>query len=366
MTSSAIFRTSILSAPWTAILTCAVLIATPTARAGDLLLGGDISALTAIEQVGGIFKDDGKPGDAVRIMADHGANCFRLRLFVNPTGKNVVVQDVPYIVDLAKRIKRAGAEWLLDFHYSDTWADPGKQTKPKAWEDLDVAGLETAVYRHTRDALAELKRTDVLPEYVQIGNEITPGMLWPEGKLHGVGNPDEQWNNFARFLKAGARAVREVAPDSWIVIHVHCGGDWPKTKWFFERIEQHAVPYDVIGLSYYPWWHGTLDDLRNNLQQCAATFEKEVFVVETAYPYRPLNSSQSEKNMAWPQTPEGQKQFLQDLIAAVCSTPNKHGRGVLWWYPESIPVTGLHIWYGGVMAMFDDEGNALPVWEAME
>lgn len=287
-------------------------------------------------------------------------------MFVNPTGKNVVVQDVPYTVALAKRIKQAGAKWLLDFHYSDTWADPAHQTKPKAWENLDVAGLEEAVYRYARDSLRELKRQEVLPEYVQIGNEITPGMLWPEGKLFGVGDPDEQWENFARFLKAGARAIRETAPNTRIVIHSHCGGDWPKTKWFFKRIEEHTVPYDIIGLSYYPWWHGTLADLRNNLERCAATFKKDVFVVETAYPYRPLRRSEVQENMLWAQTPEGQQQFLRDLIATVRKTPGGRGLGVLWWYPESIPVQGLHIWHGGATAMFDGVGNALPVLNAME
>ncbi len=350
-----------------AMLVCAIPFMTATTLAEDaLLVGGDISALTVIEQAGGVFRSEGTPGDAIRIMADHGANCFRLRLFVEPTGKNGVVQDLPYTVALAKRIKQAGAKWLLDFHYSDTWADPAHQTKPKTWENLDVAGLEEAVYRHTRNSLTELKRQDVLPEYVQIGNEIMPGILWPEGKLYGIGEPDEQWENFSRFLKAGARAVREVAPESRIVIHVHSGGDWPKTKWFFKRIEEHAVPYDIIGLSYYPWWHGTLDDLRENLNQCVATFKKDVFVVETAYPYRPLKRSEGEKNMLWAQTPDGQKQFMQELITTVRKTPDNRGLGVLWWYPESIPVDGVRIWHGGATAMFDDEGNALPVWEAVD
>ena len=348
------------------ILFVALSIANPAFAQDDLLVGGDISALTVIEEAGGIYRDNGEPGDAIRIMSDHGANCFRLRLFVNPTGKNVVVQDLSYTVALAKRIKQAGAKWLLDFHYSDTWADPAHQTKPKAWENLDVAGLEEAVYLHTRDSLMELKRQEVLPEYVQIGNEITPGMLWPEGKLFGVGDPDEQWENFSRFLKAGARAVRETAPNTRIVIHVSCGGDWPKTKRFFKRIEEHAVPYDIIGLSYYPWWHGTLADLSNNLERCAAMFKKDVFVVETAYPYRPLKRSEGQENMLWPQTREGQKQFLRDLIATVREAPGGRGLGVLWWYPESIPVQGLHIWHGGATAMFDGTGNALPVLDAME
>lgn len=340
--------------------------AASSGQADDFLVGGDISALTVIEHAGGVFRDRSKPGDAIGIMVNHGANCFRLRLFVNPTGKNVVVQDLYYTLALAKRIKQAGARWLLDFHYSDTWADPAHQTKPEAWKDLDVAGLEQAVYHHTYISLVELEREHVLPDCVQIGNEITPGMLWPEGKLSGVGDPDEQWEHFARFLKAGVRAVREVAPETGIVIHVHCGGSWPKTKWFFQQIEKHEVPYDIIGLSYYPWWHGTLTDLRSNLERCAATFNKDVFVVETAYPFRPLEQYGDKGKLRWPHTPAGQKQFLEELIATVRETSGDRGRGVLWWYPESIPVDGLRIWHVGATAMFDHQGTALPVLESME
>ena len=156
------------------------------------LVGGDISALPVLEKAGGVYRLDGKPGDCIELLAACGWNCFRLRVFVNPTGRNVVVQDTAFTIELAKRIKSAGAQLLLDFHYSDTWADPGNQTKPKAWQDLDLDGLEMAVFEHSRDVISRMRAAGVLPEMVQIGNEIDPGILWPEGKLWGVGDPGRQ------------------------------------------------------------------------------------------------------------------------------------------------------------------------------
>ena len=338
----------------------------------EFLVGGDISALARIEQAGGLFRQDGKPEDAIRILTGCGCNCFRLRLFVNPTYQNVVVNDLPYTIHLARRIKAAGARLLLDFHYSDTWADPGHQEKPRAWQGLDFPALEHQLYTYTRDSITEMKRQEVLPDLVQIGNEITPGMLWPDGKLHGVGDPEEQWVKFARLVKAAVRGAREGAGAEQlrIVIHVHCGGDRQKTRWFFGNLQEQQVSYDVIGLSYYPWWHGTLDDLKENLVGTARTFDKDVFVVETAYPYRPLrftgNKGRNKEAFRWPQTPEGQAAFLKELVRAVRNTPGGRGIGVLWWYPESVPVEGLRIWHGGATALFDAGGNVLPAVAAFQ
>ena len=349
-----------------------LLVLTTVCRAmpSEFLVGGDISALTRIEQAGGVFRDEGKPGDAIEIMSKYGCNCFRLRLFVNPAGGNMVVNDLAYTIALAKRIKAAGARLLLNFHYSDTWADPGRQLKPKAWEDLDFESLERTVYEYTRDCILEFKKAGVLPDMVQPGNEIAPGMLWPDGKLYGVGDPEKQWDKFARLLKAGVRGVEDASggDDVRIVLHIHFGGDSSKTKWFFEHVEKRDVPYDIIGLSYYPWWHGSMEDLRENISKTAATFDKDIFVVETAYPNRSARISRAQegadKTMRWPMTPAGQEAFLRKLIAAVRETSGDRGIGVLWWYPESIPVKGLMIWYGGANAMFDGEGNVLPSMNA--
>jgi arabinogalactan endo-1,4-beta-galactosidase len=331
----------------------------------SFLVGGDISALPVLEKAGAVYRMDGQPMDCVEILSRCGWNCFRLRIFVNPTGKNVVVQDIPFTIALAKRIKATGAKLLLDFHYSDTWADPAHQKKPKAWEKLDFAELEKAVYEHSRDCIAKMKDAGVLPDMVQIGNEIDPGILWPEGKLWGVGDPKQQWIQLGRLLKAGERGVRHGAGQERIavVIHVSCGGDAKKAKHFFENIEAQGVAYDIIGLSFYQWWHGSLGDLRNNLESVSATFDKEIFVVETAHPYRPTkwyDKHSNQDNMAFPSSVDGQVQYFQKLLETIRGVPTARVIGVQLWYPESIKVDGVHAWFGGAMAVFDEDGNLLP------
>ena len=340
-----------------------------TSSVDEFLIGGDISALGKIEECGGVFRDKGAPGDAIEIMRNHGHNCFRLRLFVNPTYRNVVVNDLPYTIALGRRIKASGARLLLNFHYSDTWADPGHQIKPAEWAELDFDSLVDTLYQYTRDCIKTFRDEGVVPDQVQIGNEITPGFLWPDGKLLGVGDTEEQWRKFSRLLKAGVKGVKDAAGEApvQIMLHIDGGGNWLRTKWFFENVEERQVPYDIIGLSYYPWWHGTMDDLRENLENCAATFDKDIFVVETAYPYRSMefrNVKDLEARMLWPMTPEGQRDFLKELIHTVQGTPNNRGMGVLWWYPESIPVQNLHVWNGGATGLFDQNGNALPAMDS--
>lgn len=323
------------------------------------MCGADISALSIIESKGGVFRENGIHADAIHILSKHGVNTYRLRLFVNPTMKEVVVQDLPYTLKLAKRIKAAGGKFLLDLHYSDTWADPGNQSKPKAWESLSFKELEAKVEAYSSDVMTAFKKEGCLPDMVQVGNEITPGFLWPTGK---IGHEEGGWERFSSLLKAGIRGVR--APlakddDVKIMIHIATGGSWPQTKSFFSGIVKHGVGFDVIGLSYYPEWHGGIDDLKDNLARTAAAFKKPIIVVETAYPWAPDEKSEM-KNMNWPQTPEGQKVFLREVTATVKATPGHLGVGVFWWYPEAIPAKGLHTWQGGRTALFDKNGEVLP------
>lgn len=328
----------------------------------EFLVGADVSMLGRIEELGGVFREEGRPKDPLAILAAGGSNCFRLRLFVRPNGKEGVVNDLPYTLALARRVKSARARLLLDFHYSDTWADPGKQFKPADWTDLDFNALEAKVESYTADVLAQFRSAGVLPDVVQVGNEVTPGMLWPDGKLDG--SEDESWGRFVRLLNAGIRGVKKVPAGgdrrAEIMVHIDRGGNWPATKWFFENLTRRGVAFDLIGQSYYPWWHGTLDDVKNNLRETARAFGKGVVIVETAYPHRNARRWSEEKNMAWPVSPEGQRQFLADLVAAVRATPGGHGRGVLYWYPEALPVRGMTIWHGGATALFDETGSALP------
>jgi arabinogalactan endo-1,4-beta-galactosidase len=313
------------------------------------------------EELGAVYSDRGKADDAIRIMMNHGCNAFRLRLFANPTMEEAVIQDLPYTVKLARRIKQMGASLLLDIHYSDTWADPGRQDKPRAWEGLGPSELEAQVESYTAGVMMTMKDAGCLPDIVQVGNEITSGFLWPDGNISAR---DDRWGRFAALLGAAARGVRRPLASGdtvQVMIHVDAGGNAATTSWFLRNIEDREVEYDLIGLSYYPWWHGGIGGLRENLRKTAEAFGKGILVVETAYPWRPDSAGES---MVWPQTPHGQREFLDDVIRAVRSAPRGLGKGVFWWYPEAIPVRGLEVWKGGSAALFDAQGRALPAMEA--
>jgi arabinogalactan endo-1,4-beta-galactosidase len=333
----------------------------------SLLLGADISSLARIEQAGGVFRDSGRVKDAVLILRSHGANIFRLRLFVNPPDTDVVVNDLPYTIALAKRIKAAGARLLLDIHYSDTWADPGHQTTPAAWAGLGFAALEQEVESYTDSVVTQLKAAGALPDIVQVGNEIDSGMLWPLGQLYVAGGDTlTEWTQFTGLLKAGIKGVHDALASGdtvRIMLQFGQGGETAGTQWFFDHMAAYGVPYDLVGLSWYPLYHGPLAALQGNLQTTATRYGKDIVVVETSYPWRAggwESSVTAQSDMAWPITTAGQAQFARDLVDAVAATAGGHGLGVLWWYPEAIPVTGLFIYAGGSLALFDSTGNALP------
>jgi arabinogalactan endo-1,4-beta-galactosidase len=341
---------------------------TSTAQApGNMLLGADISSLARIEQAGGVFRDSGRAKDAVLILRSHGAGIFRLRLFVNPPDTDVVVNDLPYTIALARRVKAAGAKLLLDIHYSDTWADPGHQTTPAAWSGLGFAALEQQVEVYTDSVVTQLKLAGVLPDIVQVGNEIDSGMLWPLGQLYVPGGDTlTEWTQFTGLLEAGIKGVRDaLAPGDTVRIMLHFGqgGATASTQWFFDHLAARGVAYDLIGLSWYPIYHGPLAALEGNLAATAARYGKAIIVVETSYPWRAggwESAVTAQSDMAWPISPAGQAQFARALVDAVAATPGGRGLGVLWWYPEAIPVSGLFIDAGGSLALFDSTGNVLP------
>ena len=329
-------------------------------------LGADISALARIEQGGSVFRDSGKLGDAIAILKAHGANTFRLRIFVNPNDSDVQVNDLPYTLALAARVKAAGARLLLDFHYSDTWADPSHQTTPAAWAALGYDSLAAQVERYTAGVVAQLKHAGSLPDVVQVGNEIDAGMLWPTGQLTGTSDSLTQWTQFTGLLKAAIQGVRDslTAGDSVrIMLQYSLGGNQGGTQWFFDHVLAGGVTFDLIGLSYYPFWHGTLSSLQQNLDATATRYGKPIVVVETSYPWRAGGWEGSVTDpgaMTWPANRVGQAQFLSDLGHAVASVPGSRGAGVVWWYPEAVPTPGLFIFDGGALALFDSTGNALP------
>ena len=253
---------------------------------------------------------------------------------------------------LAKQAKKLGFKFLLDYHYSDTWADPGKQFIPKAWVGKSHIQLAQAVFEYTRNTIAAFRDAGVMPDMVQVGNEIINGMLWPDGKL------PENWDQFADLVKAGIRGVdagRGNTPRPLIMIHIDRGGDKRGTKAFFDKLNSYQIKFDVIGQSYYPWWHGALLDLRENLIFMAAEYRKDIIVVEAAYNWQP--AEYKGKNAPFPETPEGQKEFLDEVNRMVMSTPDNRGIGVFWWEPAVAPgARGIFS-----RGMFDREGNALPV-----
>ena len=332
----------------------------------SLLRGADVSSLERIEQAGGVFRSGGQAGDAIAILHARGANAFRLRLFVNPDGSDVQVNDLAYTIRMATRVKAAGARLVLDIHYSDTWADPGRQTIPAAWAALAFDSLEKVVESYTDSVVTRLRQAGALPDIVQVGNEIEAGILWPQGQLVFSGSDTAaSWDRFTRLLKAGVRGVRDAlgpGDSVRILLHYSQGGNAGGTQWFFDHVNARGVDYDLIGLSYYPWWQGSLGQLITNLRATAARYGKGIVVVEASYPWRAggwEGMATDRTPMTWAISPDGQAQFLHDLMDAVASTPGEHGAGVLWWYPEAIEVNGLFVWGGGSMAMFDGGGNVL-------
>lgn len=331
-----------------------------------LLLGGDISALTRLEQAGATYRTTAGVSNAITALRLNGANLFRLRLFLAPNGDEVQVNDLPYTIALAKRVRASGAQLLLDFHYSDTWADPAHQVTPAAWTGLGIDSLEAQVERYTKQVIDTLRVEGVVPRIVQVGNEIDAGLLWPVGRIGGAGDSDSaSYADFGRLVRAGVRGVRAAttAADSVrVMIHYSGGANIGGTQWFYDLVQAQNVPFDIIGLSYYPWWHGTIQQLRDNLTATANRYGKDIMVVETSYPWRDdwVPSGSLPAPWAWPRTADGQATFLRDVIAAVDATPDGHGIGVVWWYPEAIVVPGVFMWGGGSLALFDPNGMILP------
>ena len=320
-------------------------------RAAEFAWGADLSFLKQAEDQGTVFKDGTNAAPGLQIFKNHGYNWIRLRLFVEPVGGGLP-NDRAYTLALAQAAQRLGYKLLLDFHYASTWADPGKQPTPEAWKNLTHEQRVKKVFEYTRDTLAAFRDAGVWPDMVQVGNEVTTGMLWPDGRL-----PDH-WGNFADYLAAGIQGVdagRGKNPRPQIMIHVDSGGSIAKTKYFFGQLNRYPVHFDVIGFSYYPWWQGTLEDLRTNLAFTAKTYGKDIFIVETAYHWRPARESAGRAG-PFPETPAGQRDFLDALTRVAMSTPNGRCRGIFWWEPAVGQRGGL-----GSRGFFDENGNSLPV-----
>ena len=309
----------------------------------ERLVGGDISMITKYEQNGAIYKD--RNGNTISnilsYFGEQGWNAMRVRLFVNPENASStdkeegVIQDLPYVKALGKRIKDAGYALVLDLHYSDSWADPGKQTVPAAWSGVSVADLQDSVYNYTKRVMQEMIAAGARPDFIQLGNEITGGMLWPTGQVYPTGGaPDGgSWENFAAYQHSASTAVRETSPETKIILHVEMH-NINQPGGFFGNCESYGVDYDVMGLSYYSAYHGTFANLNAALNKMEAASSKPIMIMECGYGYAwALPGTNYDLTATYPYSNEGQKNFTVAMIAAL----KQHSRvkGLFWWWPEA-------------------------------
>ncbi|HUM47146.1 MAG TPA: glycosyl hydrolase 53 family protein [Chitinophagales bacterium] len=249
----------------------------PASEKAEKIIGADISFLPQLEQEGIKFSVDGKQQDALLILKEHGFNYIRLRIFVDPAADSGYSKkgycSLEQTAAMAKRIKAANLKFLLNFHYSDTWADPQKQFKPAAWKNLSFSELTKKVHDYTKDVMTTLKKQGTLPDMVQIGNEISNGMLWPDGDRS---HPD----NLAALVKAGIAGSKEVGPEVKIMLHIALGGQNAESRTWLDNMISRGVEFDIIGQSYYPQWHGTISDLKNNLTDLSTRYPQDVVVAE--------------------------------------------------------------------------------------
>ena len=333
--------------------------ASATVLPAQQIVGADASFARQAESDGVHFKDNGKPLPALQILKSHGYNWIRLRVFYAPTE---LPNNLAYTIAEAKDVKKLGFHFLLDIHYSDTWADPKHQSPPKAWQGYTHAQLVDVVYTYTRDTIAAFRSAGVTPDMVEVGNEINHGMLWPDGKV----SPDN-WGNFTDLLKSGVRGVRAGsagAKQPRIMLHIASSTDVDGTRHFFDEMVAHEVPFDVLGQSYYPWGSGPLKDLKTNLDLMASRYKKDIIVVETAYCWRDEECKFSDGTKPakfpkgeFPSTPQGQKDFLSTLAHVISTTPGGRGKGFFYWEPEVQSSTPSLFTKG----YFDADFNALPV-----
>lgn len=353
--------------------------------------GMDLSTLKEVESLGGRFYDQGVEKDVFDIMQSYEVNAVRLRLWNDPYSESgepygAGTNDLPTTIALTKRALAHGMEVLLDLHYSDFWADPGKQRVPKAWRGMSEEELEEAVYTFTKETLEALQQADAYPTMIQVGNELTNGMLWPIGQL-------PNYDSLARLISAGIRGVRAVDDKLPIMLHLDNGGNNAMYRDWFDHYIERGEDFQIIGLSYYPFWHGSLEDLQNNMNDLAVRYGKELMIAEVSMGFTMEDYASYEKLAAserkgyatkpelaakvpFPMSREGQCSFMEALFQVIEQVPEGKGKGFFYWEAAWIPVPGsgwatepalAYIQEKGPcgnewanQALFDYEGNALP------
>lgn len=305
-------------------------------------VGGDISMLKKFLDEGAVYKNkDGNVVQPLEFFKEQGWNAMRIRLFVDPANasssdrKEGAIQDLEYVKAMGKDIKAAGFKFMLDFHYSDTWTDPGQHSTPASFKEPSKT-IEEHLYLYTKQCLKELNEVGVTPDFIQTGNEITYGMLWPTGHIWpaGGGQDGGTWENFTLYLSEAIRACKEECPDAKIVIHTEMSKAQNVTDFYQQLSKYPNVSYDIIGLSYYPDFHNGLSVLNNTLTTLETSFpDKNIMIVETGYGFEwQISGAKYDFSDTWPITEEGQRKYTADLITTLNSHPQVNG--LFWWYPE--------------------------------
>lgn len=333
----------------------------------EFIVGADTTMVTKSEEAGCIFTVKGEKKDVFQILKDYGFNYIRLRVFHTPDGKGPICCDLKYDIGLAKRAKAAGFKLLIDFHYSDTWADPGKQGKPAAWAKLSFDELKRAVHDYTKDSIATMVREGVTPDMIQCGNEVNMGMLWDDGKT----TSEAQWGRFAELVKSAVDGARASLKPDDKVRFMHHVADPRHIVWHFDNLIKHGFEPDIIGISYYPFWHGTLPELTKHLKTISEKYRKDIVIAETAYAWTnqsfdkhgDIHHGKPADDMP-AYTPEGQAEFYRRFIGILKATPERRAIGFFCWEPTWLP----HHKFGSPMdnlTLFDEKGEVLPALETI-
>ena len=363
----------------------------PAKRHMKFVKGMDLSTLLELERCGAKYYDNGEERDLLAIMKSYDFDTIRIRLWNDPwseTGESYGAgeNDLKTSLEIAKRVTAAGFGVLLNFHYSDFWADPGKQIKPKAWADYGVKELEQAVYDYTLESMQTFLDAGVNITMVQVGNELSNGLLWPEGKV-------PNYDNIATFVNAGIRAVRKADATIPVMIHLDNGGNNALYREWFDNFTKRGEDFEIIGLSYYPFWHGSLQMLNDNMNDIAERYGKDLVIAEVSMGYTMEDYKNYEKlsdeerkgyatrpalveKIEYPMTKQGQYDFMEDFLNRISHIKGGKGKGFFYWEPAWIPVPGSgwatpaslkymndpgpcgNEWAN--QALFDYDGNALP------
>ena len=363
-----------------------------------MVLGVDISTYLEAKGYGAKYYSDGQEVDPLILLRNNGVDVIRLRIWNNPyseDGKPYLggTNDIQHTLDLIKATKDYGFKYLIDFHYSDFWVDPNKQFLPKAWRNFTVEEVVEEVYKFTKDCLDKIKQLEVEVPYIQIGNEITNGLLWPLGQIvdEGANKLRSNYPNFINILNHGILGAREIYPDSKIVIHLEKSNDHYVYNELFSQLEKAHVDYDIIGMSYYPYWHGSFKELFDNINKCQEKFHKNVMICEVGYAFTLEDYILTENGttalmvgvdnfkdkLIYPLTEEGQSQFIEHFLKLAKDADLE---GVFYWEPLWIPgpgscwasVEGQHYvheehkqrrneWSN--QCLFDYKGNKLPAFD---